>query len=115
VDFSSGATKTLVLRSLVLVVWPHPRALTVEEVVVIGLETYVINATSQAIGQAIAQTKLMAAARVMEVARDTVAKVKERQRRRVEKLLAVQISMTFQELVKVQVQGTHHIEVAFSG
>jgi len=72
---------------------------------VIDLVTCVTSATSQATGQAIAQTK-MVAERALEVTRDTVAK-DVLQRRRVVKLLVVKISMDFQ----AQVEDMHHTEV----
>lgn len=103
------------LRSQVWLEWPRLHVLTVEEAVVIGLETHALSATSQAIGQAIARTKLMAVERAMEVARDTVAKVHVHERRRVVNLSAVKISVDFQERVKALVRNMHLTEVGFNG
>lgn len=103
VDFFSGATRSRVLRNQVLAGWRHLQELTVA-VAVINLAMCATSATSQAIGQKIARTKMLAE-RAQEVTRDMVAKDAV-ERDRVVKLLVPKISMDFQAQ-----GGVHHIEV----
>lgn len=104
VDFFSGATRSPVLRINVLVGWQHLQELTVA-VVVINLAMCATSATSQAIGQKIARTKMLAE-RAQEATKYTVAKDAV-VRDRVVKLLELKISMDFQAQ-----GGMHRIEVA---
>lgn len=117
VDFLRGVTRIPVLEERALVVWPHLHVLMVVEAAgVIDLETYATSATSQAIGQPTAQTKVMEAERALEEEEEEArAKVNVHETRRVVNLTAVTISVDFQELFKDQVRGTHHTKVSFNG
>lgn len=110
-------TRIPVLEERALVVWPHLHVLMVVEAAgVIDLETYATSATSQAIGQPTAQTKVMEVERALEEEEEEArAKVNVHETRRVVNLTAVTISVDFQELFKDQVRGTHHTKVSFNG